>query len=394
MSKIIFDPIHKYMEFEPILLQIIDTSEFQRLRNIKQLGACYYVFPGAKHNRFEHSLGVCHLSGLLVTKLQKDQPELKITDREVTLIKIAGLVHDIGHACFSHFFDNNFLKDKINNNFNDHEYRSGYIFEYIVDKYDIKITKEEIGLIKSLINPGVNDDGFLYQIVANKESGLDCDKFDYISRDTYNVGLSYSFDSSRLIKYAKVIDDKICFPLKCNYHILDLYHTRYKLFKQVYTHPCVRSIEYMILDLFNLSNDRLKLTENITDVDKFIMLTDSIVDIINYSGTEKEKKIIDDIRRRNIYKLIGEITKINLNKFKLYLKENSIEDKVIIDEVVLNYSMNNKNPMNKIHFYKNNKIVENNNIGILPDVFEEIFYRVYSRDSSVNFKIYGFFDRK
>ena len=70
MSKIIFDPIHKYMEFEPLLLKIIDTKEFQRLKKIKQLGACHYIFPGAIHSRFEHSLGVSYLSGLILNKIK------------------------------------------------------------------------------------------------------------------------------------------------------------------------------------------------------------------------------------------------------------------------------------------------------------------------------------
>ena len=82
-NKKIFDPIHKYMEFEPLLLQIIDTPEFQRLRNIKQLGLCYYVFSGASHNRFEHSLGVAHLSGVLLKHLQNNQPELSISNRDI-----------------------------------------------------------------------------------------------------------------------------------------------------------------------------------------------------------------------------------------------------------------------------------------------------------------------
>ena len=111
-SKCIFDPIHKYIELEPLLVNFIDTPEFQRLRNIKQLGACYYVYSGAVHNRYEHSLGVSHLSGMLITQLKNNQPELNITDRQITLIKVAGLIHDLGHACFSHFFDNLFLKDK------------------------------------------------------------------------------------------------------------------------------------------------------------------------------------------------------------------------------------------------------------------------------------------
>ena len=69
-EKLIFDPIHGYMDFNPLCLQIIDTPEFQRLRNIKQLGTCYLVFPGSSHNRFEHSLGVSHLGKILIESLQ------------------------------------------------------------------------------------------------------------------------------------------------------------------------------------------------------------------------------------------------------------------------------------------------------------------------------------
>ena len=98
-TKIVYDSIHKYMEFDELSLKIIDTPEFQKLRSIKQLGLCYLVFPGASHNRFEHSLGVSHLCGIMISKLQKDQPELNISDRDVLLVRVAGLVHDIGHAC-------------------------------------------------------------------------------------------------------------------------------------------------------------------------------------------------------------------------------------------------------------------------------------------------------
>ena len=109
--KIIYDAIHKYMTFDELQMQIIDCPEFQKMRNIKQLGLCYYVFPGASHNRFEHSLGVSYLCGLLIETLRDKQPELKITNRLIQLIKVAGLVHDLGHACFSHFFDQHFLKN-------------------------------------------------------------------------------------------------------------------------------------------------------------------------------------------------------------------------------------------------------------------------------------------
>ena len=105
MKKLIFDPVHNYIELDRELLDIIDTPEFQRLRNIKQLGIAYRVFIGASHNRFEHSIGVSYLCGLLLKNLKERQPELYITDRDILLVKIAGLCHDLGHACFSHFFD-------------------------------------------------------------------------------------------------------------------------------------------------------------------------------------------------------------------------------------------------------------------------------------------------
>mgnify|MGYP001296794961 CR=1 FL=1 len=91
-NKKIYDSIHKYMEFEPLLLQIIDTIEFQRMRNIKQLGVCYYVFSGASHNRYEHSLGVAHLSGLLLSNIKKKQPEINIQDRQILLVKVGKLL--------------------------------------------------------------------------------------------------------------------------------------------------------------------------------------------------------------------------------------------------------------------------------------------------------------
>ena len=71
--KTIFCPIHKDMKFEKEVLEFIDTPEFQRLRNIKQLGVCYYVFPGASHNRYEHSLGVAHLSFNMIKGIQSRQ---------------------------------------------------------------------------------------------------------------------------------------------------------------------------------------------------------------------------------------------------------------------------------------------------------------------------------
>uniref|UniRef100_A0A7N4P724 SAM domain-containing protein n=1 Tax=Sarcophilus harrisii TaxID=9305 RepID=A0A7N4P724_SARHA len=89
--KIFNDPVHGHIEFHPLLIRIIDTPQFQRLRYIKQMGGAYYVFPGGSHNRFEHCLGVGYLAGCLVRALREKQPELQITERDMLCVQIASL---------------------------------------------------------------------------------------------------------------------------------------------------------------------------------------------------------------------------------------------------------------------------------------------------------------
>ena len=90
---------------------IIDTLHFQRLRNLKQLGSVYYVFPGATHSRFEHSLGVGHLSNLLLNQLLNSGTLDKSEYRHIHFPMIlASVCHDLGHGPFSHLFDNMVIK--------------------------------------------------------------------------------------------------------------------------------------------------------------------------------------------------------------------------------------------------------------------------------------------
>lgn len=387
MNKTIYDPIHKYMDFEPLLLEIINTIEFQRLRDIKQLGLCYYVFPGASHNRFEHSLGVSYLSGLLINTLKINQPELNISDRTILLVKIAGLVHDLGHVCFSHAFDKLFLKYEIpNSKYKDHEYRSCKLFEFIINKYKINVTKDEIKIICDMINPNKQNNNFIYEIISNKVNGLDCDKFDYIARDTYNIGLSYSFDPSRLIKEARVINDHIAYSKKCYYEIADLYYTRYKLHKQVYTHNTVRIIEHMIIDIIKELNNDINFIEKIKDCSKISLITDNILDLSYYYNNKKAIKIYENIKLRNLYKFVKEIKRknFNLNEFKYELNNNNLNENVIIDHIIINFSLKKLNPLEYVTIHDNLNIINKKDLSILyPITFEEEIIKIYIKNLSL-----------
>jgi hypothetical protein len=99
-SKVVNDSVHGHLTLPSYCVDVVDTPQFQRLRDLKQLGVTYFVFPGASHNRFEHCLGVSHLAGKFLKKLDSNsnEPQL-VTKREIKLVRLAGLCHgkDLHH---------------------------------------------------------------------------------------------------------------------------------------------------------------------------------------------------------------------------------------------------------------------------------------------------------
>lgn len=104
-KKIVLDSVHGTISFENVLFRIVDTEEFQRLRNVRQLETITYLYPSACHSRFEHSIGTCYLAGEFIEHLEKQQPEMMIDRKDVLCVKIAALCHDLGHGPFSHLFE-------------------------------------------------------------------------------------------------------------------------------------------------------------------------------------------------------------------------------------------------------------------------------------------------
>ncbi len=179
MEKSIQDAVHGIIKLDEWILKIIDTPQFQRLRRIKQLGFANLVYPGANHTRFEHSLGVMHIVKTLSQKLNFDDE-----------IIAAALLHDIGHAPFSHSS------------------------ERLLEKY-AKFKHENVRqVIKGELKDVIKELGFSISRIADIISGkkasivngdIDADRMDYLVRDSHYTGVAYGvFDINRLI-------DKITF---------------------------------------------------------------------------------------------------------------------------------------------------------------------------------------
>ena len=327
-NKKIYDVLHGYIEITPLMSRIIDTPEFQRLRDIKQLGTVHFVFPSATHTRFEHSIGVSYLAQKMCESIVKNYSHCKnndkpvLNERDIELYRIAALIHDIGHGPYSHLYDDNIVKNGVH-----HEERGIKIFKQMVKRYNLPLTPREERTIINYVDPPYDLSlDWRYQIIANKFNGIDVDKLDYIQRDCYHLGLKYACDFSRIIEMVNVkqISQKIwsanynaivlSWPEKIKYDIYSMFSSRYRLHKQIYEHHTVKSYEPYITLILKKITSEFNIPESKNnhkyDLTKFLSLTDSTVhsQLYNMSKLEHYKKFnVFPINRFNMPKFIGEI---------------------------------------------------------------------------------------
>ena len=322
----IIDPIHDFIRVYDHELSIIDNPIFQRLRRIRQLSGAHLTYPAAQHTRFEHSLGVMHIAGQAGNALN-EKGFFKSDD--IKILRLAGLLHDIGHGPFSHLFEEIIQEKKIS-----HE----DFGKEIILKSEIGDILTKNGFDKKLVTKiAFGDSKFQYmnEIVSG---ALSADMMDYLLRDGYFTGAEHAkIDHKRITQSLDVHKKKLALERSALYSFESMMHSRYQMFKAVYFHKTVRAAEVMLLEALRSSDDEFGFST--FNLDEFVQLTDEYVlsSLISSKNPKlkRAKKFAQDYQNRKLLKCVFEsilTSRKNLKKIKTNELRTAISKKSKVDE--------------------------------------------------------------
>lgn len=286
------DPIYGYITLYEHEKEIVDTPSFQRLRRIKQLPSAHFIYPGATHTRFSHSLGVMHLSGLFVKHLLEPYKN-EISENEFFrfffLVRLWGLTHDLGHGPFSHTFDKAVLEEMGLN----HEYMSSKIVQEdkdiagIIDEklkyYDINPktlaeylgkSREEWTEAKTLGKTEHSEAAFYYIL----KGFYSTDIIDYLLRDNLYTGAGYgNFDWQRLILSSHLVKNEIALEIKSRDTLDAFLLSRLFSFKTIYYHRWSRVVDHIIKDFLMKAREKIDFKKYTNDVNEYKQLDEESI---------------------------------------------------------------------------------------------------------------------
>ena len=310
------DPVLGYVYITEAEKQVIDSYPVQRLRRLRQLAGAEYVYPGANHTRFEHSVGVMHLAGLTA-----ENPYLSqlFSEEEYQTIRIAALLHDVGHGPFSHIFEHLLVKflHKTHEDLN----------VWIVQRSELKDIIGSIGfdpdLMAKLSVGWLNKPGkaFLDQIIR---SAVDVDKLDFVVRDTYHTGAQYGYvDVFRLIQTLDVLDQNLAVDLGALSALESFVLARIESFRSIYYHRVARAAQLMLAMAMERAKDELglvgfKTPEEYLEYDDYTVWT-------MLKASNKSKRIIKDLEKRMLLKCAYEQT--------FYVRDKTVSSIFSVEEI-------------------------------------------------------------
>ena len=233
-TKVINDPVFGFIKIpQGLLYDIVSHPLMQRLNRISQLGLTSVVYPGARHTRFQHSLGAFHLMSEAILSLQ--QKGQFIFDSEAEAVQAAILMHDIGHGPFSHVLENTLIRGI------SHEDISLMMMEQI---------NQDLGNQLNLAINIFKDEypkKFLHQLLSSQ---LDMDRLDYLRRDSFYTGVTEgNIGSARIIKMLNVVDDSLVVDSKGIYSLENYLTTRRLMYWQVYLHKTTVAYEKVLINM-------------------------------------------------------------------------------------------------------------------------------------------------
>jgi len=432
--KIVNDTVHGSISLSKLATIIIDTKEFQRLRYIKQLSTCNFVFPNAVHTRFEHSIGTYQICKKMLYSLKKNsiieelnlikniaelhnyfltsKENILLDDYIIELVSISALCHDLGHGPFSHLFDDHFLdhKTNISEENKHHEFRSCKLLTKIIKENKLLreiIPLEHIKFMSNIINPNKNiHTEYIYQIVSNSLNSIDVDKFDYLTRDSKILNINISFNFNRLIENAMIINNIICYPKKVDSDIVNMFQTRHYLHKKVYCHKIVISSLFVIIELLENLDKIINFTESVENLDEFINYTDDYIlniarffvktsyeknNISNIKYIRQMEKMLNIIDTHSFYTLIYynyiDITTSD-EKFdrNIFSSICSAEDIIKYEGTIGFISGKKNNPLESVYLYRSKDpyktleiLAKSDSSRLMPEKYQEkllmIFYK-------------------
>jgi HD superfamily phosphohydrolase len=310
------DPVHGYVYITEAEKQLIDSYPVQRLHRLRQLAGSEFVYSGANHTRFEHSIGVMYLAGKLTENQNLSQ---LLSEEEIQIVRMAALLHDVGHGPFSHVFEHLLVKF-LNKTHED-------MTRWIIQKSELRDIISGLGYDADAIGKLAVGElrrrgkAFLDQII---QSAVDVDKLDFVVRDTYHTGAEYGYvDVFRLIHMLDVLGENLAVDVGALSALESFVLARLESFRSIYFHRVGRAAQIMLATAMEEAKDELGLVDFDSPED-YLALNDYTV-WTKLKECKKSRGIMENLERRRLLKCAYDRT--------FHVREKMVPSIFSVDEV-------------------------------------------------------------